>query len=105
MMHSTERAAMRLALGVLRRSLLHRSLWPKGAARSAIDHARHVLDIGYTDEDGGACQSIVGPLMDAQSDLGFTGQSRHLRARLALYLRAVLRAELWTTAPSKEPPR
>jgi hypothetical protein len=85
-MTGTERAALRLVLGTLRVSLYTHTKYT-GRARRAVVNALGVLPDSLADL-WAAVDDLLG--MPFQADLVC---SRILRARLALYIRAVLRAE------------
>ncbi len=102
-MTGTERAALRLALGVLRGG--------GGGSRWAVRGARSIIGGHHFGADGAGSETYAGQpaLADAIGAAIKTVPYRILRARLALYLRAVLRAERgerglfwWASTDSRE---
>jgi hypothetical protein len=88
-MTGTEKASLRAALGVLRRGILEQSeCYPRGEwDAGAYEDIERSMAVEYRGLRGGPCRMALE--VAADPDL-----SRILRARLALAIRAMLRAEV-----------
>lgn len=83
-MTQTEVAALRLALGVLRQAILD---WPRS------DYAISSIDDAHVRSRAPAAAAAWQASFDLARRTNKVDEYRRVRARLALYLRAVLRAE------------